>query len=91
MNKQDQYSFIKDIVNLCKIRAIKAIDRMTDLIKVIGNKRDISIQNVQDVLLFGEHNHHKPFFVNELVKVLPNIQVGIPDELLSLYTKYCEK
>ena len=88
-NYSESTGMIGEIAKLFCGQAEASIKRISDIIEHINNKVGCyDTEKVSQELLHGKYNHDKPLFVENITDILPNVKVGIPDNLLELYGNF---
>lgn len=86
-------SIISDIVRLMVKQANATLDRVKGILQTIHSTKNMTydLNKIYDELLVGKHNHDKPLFVEKMTNILPNVKVGIPNEVMELYNAFTKK
>lgn len=83
-------SIVGDIARLFLKQATASMDRIKDLINRIRNQKSLEFDTdlVVDELVSGKYNHDKPLFAEDMAKILPNVKIGIPSDVMELYKSF---
>lgn len=79
-------SWITDVAALVGYEAKKSINWIKELITRIYSVRERELTDeVTDLLFSGKYSHERPLFYQDLIKVIPFVREGIPDEIYNLH------
>lgn len=83
-------SIISDIVKLMVKKANTALERVKGILHTIYTTKNqtYDLNKIYDELLIGKHNHDRPLFVEKMTNILPNVKVGIPNDVMELYNAF---
>ncbi len=82
---QSDTSWISDIVKFVKIEAQHAISWHTQLINKICTKKNVTLsQECQELLFSGNQCHDKPLFYNDLCDHLEFLNDGVPEDIYTI-------
>lgn len=83
-------SILGSLAKLFYRQSQSAIDRVMNVIKGVNDVKmiDYNTDLIQNTLLSGKYNHDTPLFAENMMGILPNVKVGIPDDLMDLYNSF---
>ena len=95
-NRNDNNGFnsiVSDIIKIAYSQANASINRVKEVVTNINEQKN-KIENVNKVfeeLLSGKYNHDKPLFCDYMKKLLPYVNIGLPDNVSKLHDKFTKK
>lgn len=86
----DSNTWIGDLARLASGQALAAMDRIRNVLKR-NSDRSREFPMIDAELVSGKHNHDKPFFVEDMRRIIPDIISGLPVDLMDLYQSFLTK
>lgn len=81
-----QSSFIGDMLALMGSQARDAIERVNgDLRNICKKMTSYNHDLISEELVYGNYNHDQPLFGHTMKRILPNVTIGIPNDIMELY------
>jgi hypothetical protein len=84
-------SLIGDLAKLALGQAEAAMSRIQNVVEHNTSWDDDTLMKIEEELISGKYNHDKPLFVEDMRQIIPEINSGLPEDLMDLYQSFLKK